>query len=44
MLSTDYHTAKAIKCSKEELVDAVEARLKQKITETILFEIEWEVE
>ena len=36
--------AKEIESRKDELIDAVEARLKQNITETALFEIEWEVE
>jgi len=35
--------AKEIEGRKDELIDAVEARLKQNITETTLFEIEWEV-
>jgi predicted GIY-YIG superfamily endonuclease len=35
--------AKEIEIRKDELIDAVEARLKQNITETPLFEIEWEV-
>ena len=33
--------AKDIEGRKDELIDAVEARLKQNITETTLFEIEW---
>ncbi len=44
MQLTDYHAAKEIESRKDELIDAVEARLKQNITETALFEIEWEVE
>jgi predicted nucleic acid-binding Zn-ribbon protein len=35
--------AKQIESRKDELIDAVEARLKQTITEKTLFEIEWEV-
>ena len=35
--------AKQIEARKDELIDAVEARLKQAITEKTLFEIEWEV-
>lgn len=35
--------AKEIETRKDELIDAVEARLKQNITETTRFEIEWEV-
>ncbi|MBP7276168.1 MAG: hypothetical protein KBA51_08200 [Kiritimatiellae bacterium] len=35
--------AKQIESRKDELIDAVEARLKQTITEKTLFEIEWAV-
>ncbi len=35
--------AKEIETRKDELIDAVEARLKQNIAETTLFDIEWEV-
>jgi superfamily II DNA or RNA helicase len=35
--------AKEIEGRKDELIDAVEARLKQNITEATLFDIEWEV-
>lgn len=35
--------AKGIESRKDELIDAVEVRLKQNITETTLFDIEWEV-
>ena len=38
-----YGAAKEIESRKDELIDAVEARLKQNIKETVLFEIEWEV-
>ena len=36
--------AKEIETRKDELIDAVETRLKQNITETELFEIEWSVQ
>jgi SNF2 family DNA or RNA helicase len=42
-LGTTIEAAKEIEGRKDELIDAVEARLKQNITETALFEIEWEV-
>ncbi|MBE3143279.1 MAG: hypothetical protein IMZ61_05060, partial [Planctomycetes bacterium] len=35
--------AKQIETRKDELIDAVEARLTQAITETTLFEIDWAV-
>ncbi|MBU1399368.1 MAG: DEAD/DEAH box helicase, partial [Proteobacteria bacterium] len=35
--------SKEIESRKDELIDAVEARMKQNITETTLFEIEWDV-
>lgn len=40
----EYETAKKeIENKKEQLIDGIEARLKQNITENIVFEIEWEV-
>ena len=40
----EYETAKKeIENKKEQLIDDIEARLKQNITENIVFEIEWEI-
>ena len=40
----EYDTAKReIENKKEQLIDNIEARLKQNITENIVFEIEWEI-
>ena len=54
MQLTDYHAKYDVheltkrypsdSVSKDELIDAEEARLKQNITESALFEIEWSVQ